>query len=251
MSENRESSVDLSRLEAAVNYAKVLQLTVLSSAALPRQSIVTITAQGLEGSGRQALDGHTYFGNCKRVKHTGEIVNDFIIPTGDSGKYRGQQFDIFYDIHSDGYFIRDLGAGFGTFLKVSHELRLRDNHLLNMGDNFILVNLQGELNKLRLKVYGLKGSIDVFYFNAKEYDSSYVSLGRVPQCDIQLTGSLASKVQACISHTESRGWVLVDGDAVSNKNSTNGTWLYLSDRHELTTGMVFKSNHSVFEVNVI
>lgn len=44
------------------------------------------------------------------------------------------------------YKIRDLGIGFGTFVKVDHPLLLRDNNLLSMGNSFLIVNLEDDQN---------------------------------------------------------------------------------------------------------
>ena len=42
------------------------------------------------------------------------------------------------------YLIRDLGVGFGAFARLDRPCELKDNHLLNMGESFIIVNLINE-----------------------------------------------------------------------------------------------------------
>ena len=37
--------------------------------------------------------------------------------------------------------IKDLGIGPGTFLKVEYSLELRDNHMINIGETFLIINL--------------------------------------------------------------------------------------------------------------
>jgi hypothetical protein len=39
------------------------------------------------------------------------------------------------------YKIKDLGIGFGAFVKLNSPLVLRDNFLLNMGESYIVANL--------------------------------------------------------------------------------------------------------------
>ena len=39
------------------------------------------------------------------------------------------------------YKIKDLGIGFGAFVKLNNPLVLRDNFLLNMGESYIVANL--------------------------------------------------------------------------------------------------------------
>ena len=67
------------------------------------------------------------------------------------------------------YKIKDLGIGYGAFVKLSEPLVLRDNFLLNMGESYIVANLlppQDDLigivcsskklpPKLRLKIFSV------------------------------------------------------------------------------------------------
>jgi len=100
---------------------------------------------------------------------------------------------IFYDIIDPNtgagkYLIRDLGIGFGAFARLDHPLELKDNHLLNLGESFIIANLvednidknkqQYSLHsgsfeekthsinniKLRLKIFGGPSTGEIFYF---------------------------------------------------------------------------------------
>ena len=83
-----------------------------------------------------------------------------IIPTKElSEKHRGRHFQIWYDLNSQTYKVKDLGIGCGVFLRLNLALDLKDNHLLSMGETFVVVNLvkdsmvEGhEIPKLRLKI---------------------------------------------------------------------------------------------------
>lgn len=73
-----------------------------------------------------------------------EVVNDFVIPTKneeEKQKHRGRQFQIYYDSQVQKYKIKDLGIGYGAFVKLTKPLVLRDNFLLNMGESYIVANL--------------------------------------------------------------------------------------------------------------
>ncbi len=76
-----------------------------------------------------------------------EIINDFIIPSKDKEtekRHRGRHMQIEYSLEQRGggkYLIKDLGIGFGAFVRLDRPLELKDNHLLNMGESFIIVNL--------------------------------------------------------------------------------------------------------------
>ena len=43
------------------------------------------------------------------------------------------------------YRIKDLGLGFGVFYKLEKPLKLKDNHLLNLGLVFVVVNFTENL----------------------------------------------------------------------------------------------------------
>jgi len=262
----KDLSFDTSRvqkLEKAVHYGKLLRLKVLSSSTLEKGHIFTINPLGHDASSREKKDGFVYFGCKKRSREEtgekGEIVNDIVIPSLDkvlAEKHRGQHFCISYDLYGDCYFIKDLAIGFGTFVKILTPLLLKDNFLIHMGDNFILVNIvspvspENTMPRLRLKLFGAPCTGDVFYFNASDYQKSTIHIGRVPKCEIQIEDSLISKVQATLYFSE-LGWVLVDGEYEANRSSTNGTWLYLNESYEMYNDMVFKSNHTLFQVSIV
>lgn len=76
-------------------------------------------------------------------------------------KHRGRQFQIAFDVDSLTYRIKDLGIGYGAFVKLTRPLILRDNFLLNMGESYIVANLLKSyedgtsLLKLRLKIFSV------------------------------------------------------------------------------------------------
>lgn len=98
---------------------------------------------------RTQKDGFVYFG-CKKHgnKQNGlEVINDFVIPSKDKEtekRHRGRHLQIEYNLERNNYLIKDLGIGFGAFVRLEKPLELKDNHLLNMGESFIIVNLINE-----------------------------------------------------------------------------------------------------------
>lgn len=75
-------------------------------------------------------------------------------------------------------------------------------------------------------------------------------MGRTPECDVRINDKLLSKCQATIHYVaESNCWVMQDG--LTGKPSTNGTWLYLKDDHQVCTGMVFKASQTIFKATLI
>ncbi len=58
------------------------------------------------------------------------------------------------------YKVKDLGIGYGAFVKLTAPLILRDNYLLNMGESYIVANLirssqPDDSMKLRLKIFSV------------------------------------------------------------------------------------------------
>ncbi len=69
---------------------------------------------------------------------------DFVLPFTEgtsTGKHFGRHFQIEYIIEKNVYTIKDLGNGYGAFVRVDFPQVLRDNNLLSAGDSFIVVNL--------------------------------------------------------------------------------------------------------------
>ena len=57
----------------------------------------------------------------------------------------------------------DLGIGYGTFLKIDFPIIIKDNHLINLGESYLIANIiklekeknkENEVFQLKLKVFG-------------------------------------------------------------------------------------------------
>lgn len=117
--------------------------------------------------------------------------------------------------------IKDLGIGFGAFVRLDRPLELKDNHLLNMGESFIIVNLitekvkeaegendshqvvtttQATSTKLRLKLFGGPSTGEVFYFRPEQDHlngdgpSTLIKIGRSNACDVVIEDAVLSKL---------------------------------------------------------
>ena len=69
-------------------------------------------------------------------------MNDYLIRLRDQEndeRSKGRHFQIRFDIDTSEYFLKDLGCGFGTFLRVNKEIVLHNNALINIGDSYIVV----------------------------------------------------------------------------------------------------------------
>jgi hypothetical protein len=218
----------LTLLQECVHYSKVCKLQVLRSGLLPKETIFKLDAQGCSSSLRGANDGVTYIGCRKRLKGDPrrEIVNDIVIPSADpqyDELHRGRHLQIAFDPDLDAYFARDLGVGFGTFMKVDFTLTLRNTSLLQMGASFLIIAVPPtDPTLLKVKVSQGVAYGEEFSFSAAERTS--IIIGREHDSHVPIEDSLLSKHQAVIAYHPSQGWILKDGDLLSGKASTNGTW---------------------------
>jgi hypothetical protein len=125
---------------------------------MPKQTKFRLDAQGCSSSLRGANDGVTYIDCRKRLKSdpSRAVVNDIVIPSADPQYdeiHRGRHLQIAYDPDLDAYFARDLGVGFGTFMKVDFVLTLKEASLLQMGASFLIIAVpRTDPTQLRVKV---------------------------------------------------------------------------------------------------
>ena len=155
-----------------------------------------------------APDGFSYFGSMAEVfdeesedlmpSHENAglggskamIVNDFVIPSRNSQsaeQHRGRHFQIWFDIQPEsvGYYIKDLGIGFGVFKKMdtygmppgctAGSIILRDNMLVNVGEAYIVVNLlpegideDGPHHTLKLKIFGGSNNGEIYEYHVND-----------------------------------------------------------------------------------
>lgn len=75
-----------------------------------------INAQGLVGSKRNKSDGCTIIGS-QDASLSGEVFNDFVISNADTGIGK-RHMVIKYSLDNKSYYLRDLGDGSGTFVRL-------------------------------------------------------------------------------------------------------------------------------------
>jgi hypothetical protein len=237
-----------------IEKAPVLQLKVVNSGPIPKDTRFVIRHQGLENSKRRLKDGKVYFGTKR--KERGTVINDIVIPSQSrekSDQPRGRHFVISYHLEKASYFIRDLGQGFGVYARVDSPLVnstqvIKDNMIISIGSSFLALSqaVLGKVPVLNVKMMDEAGAS--FCFEAENGENKVVSVGRGIMCEVRLEDGLLSKIHATVFYGIG-GWSLVDGDM--EKHSTNGTWLYVGEEMEMHTAMIFKANQSVFQVTSI
>lgn len=265
--------------------ASILELQVINrNSSIKKGTTLKITCQGLENGLNKREDGYTYFGYYPKDNEIPLDENKFYLldynldfkdnknnkneqneeksnaSSNECNNY-GRHFFIEYNIENNIYEIKDLGNGFGVFYKLDTIYTLKDNQLINIGQIFIVVNISSDAaksftvnnsiastqpNQLKLKVYGVNYAGDSFYFSPSNRN---ITIGRYELADVKLNDKLLSSIHCQINYTEKGGWKLFDGH--NDKPSTNGTWIYINEGHKIYNKMIFKTNQTVFQANII
>ena len=178
-------------------------------------------------------------------------------------RFIGKHFRIKYNNKDNQYYLKDLGHGFGTFVKINKYIEIKDNFLISIGVNYIVITLgQDEDNILKENITkdNMKENDENKLINLKLFSSNInhgiltfdknkekIVIGRCSDCDVIIEDTMLSRFHCTIFFKNDR-WFICDGFIENNynKKSTNGTWLYAFENTIIKNGMIFKSNHNLF-----
>jgi len=260
-----EDSNYLKEIENVSKTAPILNLEILNSLTIPKNFIIKIGPFGMiSNSLRNKKDGIVYFGFILPENDNLNNSIDFLIKPKDNNNYEdrfiGRHFQIKFSPYELKYYIRDLGNGFGTFIKLKDKYYIIDNSLINIGDSYLLfsynkpesdVNINEQIENLNnygtlyCQPYNGDKKYETIIF--QNYVKNYFTIGRKEDCDTNIQDKMLSKIHCLLVYSEEEGWYIIDGDEYGN-HSTNGTWIFAFDDFELLNGMYFKSNSHLFSV---
>ena len=256
----------ISKLEKIQYKAPKLELIIKDSLYLEIGLKIKINALGLVlKSLRNKKDGNTYFGILSPEKKTNDIDIDFstidflnnINNFKDNDIQYGRQFKIRFDINENCYFIKDCsyGSGYGTFMKIINETKIKDNTLINIGDNYIVFtlgvddNFENIENEKVLSIKVFRGEINNYSYVFNQKQIKKITIGKNENCNIVLEDNILDDIHCTIEYKKKLGWFINDG--YDNKNSENGTWLGLSEETKIFEGMIIQSNQNIYECHII
>ena len=140
-------SVNDNNLQNNFNYT-CLDLEVINSWNLPKGLKIHIIKDHLDNSLRNMNDGKIYFGFQKDINQSEErpYIDYLLLPKDIEydDKFIGVHFQIKYDETNFKYYIKDLGSGFGTFVKLIDPIKIKNNLLINIGETFIVFTINNE-----------------------------------------------------------------------------------------------------------
>ena len=140
---------------------------------------------------------------------------------------------------------------------------MEQNTLINIGGNYLVIYLYN--NKITIKIFNNnmlnsskrekekeKNTMD---YDLKEYEIDekkdfYINIGRNQNCDIVIEDMMLSKIQCHILfNSKEKCFYLNDGDG--QRESTNGTWVFILNPTKITNNFMFKAEHTLFLANLI
>jgi hypothetical protein len=263
-------SVDAEKIKKVYYSAKKLELEIMANDASEKFIKIEIDPYGYTESKRGKKDGITYFGY-----QNGDFDVDYQLKNSDNyfseDNFNGRHFMIKFNPDDLNYYIKDLGFGFGTFIKIQEWTELKSNLLLNIGENYIVFsfgddeneeleeekNVDNNINKenynyLNVKVFSLKTQ-KIFTLTP---DNCPVTIGRSSDNSICIDDDMLSRIHCTIDFEKDK-WYIQDGYAKNGlqeeeiKKSTNGSWIYVYDEIPITDKMIFKANHNLFICNLV
>lgn len=243
---------DISKESKKESENNCLDLEILNSWNLPIGLQLHLDEFGLKNSIRNKGDGFTYFGFQTEESLNTEPFIDYLLGPKDQEydeQFVGKHFQIRYDNDTKKYYIKDLGNGFGTFIKLINEQKIKDNLLINIGETYIVFSFNNDNeNEIIIKLFSGEEQQNTYSFNSD--NQKCIIIGRDSYlCDIIIDDKMLSRVHCCINYKEKgeeKGWYIKDGN-LQGKKSTNDTWFYSAEETLIYNQMIFKTNHNLFK----
>ena len=266
--------IDIEKIKKVYPSSKKLILEIMSNKTSDNFISIEIDPYGYIDSKREKKDGITYFGY-----QNGDWGVDYQFQNSDNYLYEdtfnGKHFMIQFNPDDLNYYIKDLGRGFGTFIKIQEWTELKNNLLLNIGENYIVFSLGDDENeeKEKDKEEDINGKntfknennncLNVKIFSTKTQniysltpDNCPITIGRSSENNIVIDDDMLSRIHCTIDFDKDK-WYIQDGYARNGlqeeetKKSTNGSWIYAYDEIPIKDKMIFKANHNLFICNLV
>ena len=269
--ENEHISIDLNKIKKVYSLSKKLRLEIMTFDTSEKFINIEIDPFGYVNSKREKKDGITYFG-YNVEKDGGNIPIDYALKNNDNyfyeDSFNGRHFMIKFNPDDLNYYVKDLGRGFGTFIKIQEWTELKNNLLLNIGENYIVFSLGEDdeeeeenekefndknENSLNIKIFSVNTQQKVYKFLPSDCP---ITIGRSNDNNIFIDDDMLSRIHCTIDYNNEK-WYVNDGFAKNGiqeeeiKKSTNNSWIYAYDEIPITDRMVFKANHNLFICNLI
>jgi hypothetical protein len=120
--DNDQMPIDINKIKKVYSQSKKLMLEIMSFENSEKIRNIEIDPYGYTNSKRKIKDGITYFG-YEVQQDAGNFEVDFVMQNCDNNNYyedafSGRHFMISFNPDDLNYYIKDMGRGFGTFIKM-------------------------------------------------------------------------------------------------------------------------------------
>lgn len=138
-----------------ISKAPLLHIEMIEGPDLPnlQPSVLEVNACGMIGGKRGKSDGCVIIGSlgaAQTQKEDRGPLNDFDLAFEESGDSKRHMI-IKYSIAEKRYFLRDLGEGSGTFVKIQNPLLLKNGYIISFGESHMTVSFYQDAAQLRNK----------------------------------------------------------------------------------------------------
>ena len=279
--EEENSIIDIDKIKEVYHKSKMLFLELTSNNSNNNNSNnnnesiinkinIEIDPLGYSNSKRKK-DGLTYFGYAQKGKENGlDIILEPVDNEITDEKYFGRHFQIKFNPEDLNYYLKDLGHGFGTFIKILDWIEIKNNYLLNIGDNYLVFSIGlengNDINEnyiiknnniengsiLNVKIFSSNSKIKSLVFTPSD---SPFTIGRKSENAIFIEDNMLSRIHSTIIY-KNKKWYIRDGYIINKNNneevkkSTNGTWIYAFEDTIIKDKMTFKASHYLFDCNL-
>ena len=249
--------------DSEIDKAPILKLEIIEG--INVGTFYKINACGLTGlQGRGRKDGCVLVGSQEFEENTDDPYNDIILESGDNSEIGKRHFLVKYNQDSTAYYLRDLGDGNGTFVRLDNNLILKTGYIISFGDSHMFIQIfeseTEKVSKIEIKFLDGPKTDQTFKFGKKIIfnlfpteasllpeeikNNKTVKIGRMNDWDIKFHSKGLSRWQ-CIIEFINKWWILKDGDG--ERTSTNGTWLFVDELYPIHDEMVFKAGQILFK----
>lgn len=197
--------------ELIARQPKVL-LEVKDSSSLPVGRTYQITPTGTRESTRQVGDSKTVIGSDKNAC---DIVLERDTDVGNI------HCAVEFNSTDSLFYLKDLGDGNGTFIKIEDNQVLHNGDVVNFGASHARIDIQESNTGTTIAFQFYEGPLaeQEFIFRS---DQQPIKIGRVKTCSLAIDDPKMSINHCVVNFNSLSGWTITDGDG--SKRSANGTW---------------------------
>jgi pSer/pThr/pTyr-binding forkhead associated (FHA) protein len=123
-----------------------------------------------------------------------EAYNDIVLNQEDSNEIGKRHFCIKYNKGTTGYYLRDLGDGNGTFVRLDTPLLLKTGYIISFGDSHMFIQIVDDYanDESKIDIKFLDGPKIDEKFSFSEHQKE-IRIGRMNDCDIKFNSKGLSR----------------------------------------------------------